>query len=325
MVLSESQKRLTIIAAAAAMMCVLGLLWFVLFPAAPSDATVREVLIEQGQSLYTIADNLKAAKLIRSKVAFVVYVVIRGEDGDLKAGRYKLTRAMNIPTITYRIVEGLAESDDIQVVIPEGYNIWDIDDALVKAGFGKEGDFARAYYLREGRLFPDTYRFKKDTPQAEIYQKILANFNKKSGAPDVYTLVTASILEKEAKKPEDMAMVADIIYRRLERGMMLQIDATVGYGWCLRLTLDQNFTRNCDVSQAPIASEIRKDGEFNSYMRHGLPPRPISNPGSVAINAARNPISNEYFYYLSTRDGQEIIYAKTGQEHNENRRKYLGL
>jgi UPF0755 protein len=318
-------KRFSIIAAFAAMILILWGIRFIWIPVDRNDATIREIKIEQGQGLYQIADKLKSAGIIRSTYGFIGYVAARGQEEQLQAGRYLFTRAMNIPEITYRLVEGLAESDDLKITIKEGFNIWDIDEEIAKAELATEGDFARMYYNREGKLFPDTYRFKIDTPLKEIYQKLLDTHNKKSGLPDSYTLVTASILEKEAKSPEDMAMVADIIYRRLERGMMLQIDATVGYGWCLRVTLAQNFTRNCDVTQAPIVSEIRRDGEFNTYMRHGLPPRPISNPGAEAIKAARNPISNEYLYYLSTRDGSQIIYAKTGEEHNANRRKYLGL
>lgn len=294
-------------------------------PAKPGDSVVHEIRIEQGQGLRTIADTLKQEGLVRSKYLFLFYVIARNYDGRLQAGRYHFTRGMNVPAIAYRLVEGLAESDDIKLVIPEGSNIWDIDDALVRAGLAKTGDFARLYYLREGKLYPDTYRLKQGAVLDEVRQKLTSTYLEKSGNPDIYTLITASLLEREAKKPEDMAMIADIIYRRLERGMMLQIDATVAYGWCLARSIPDSFNHSCDVSQAPLSTEIKKDGEFNTYMRHGLPPRPISNPGAVAIQAAKHPIKNDYLYYLSTRDGSQIIYAKTGAEQQANRRKYLGL
>jgi len=312
-------------AMAIAVICLLGILLATWVPAKLGDTTIREVNVDQGQSLYQIADNLKQAGLVRSKYLFILYIMARNQDDRLQAGRYRLTRSMSMPTIAYRIVEGLAESDDIKLVIPEGSNIWDIDDEIVKAELAERGDFARQYYIREGKLFPDTYRLKKGASLTDIYNRLRDNYVQKSGNPDNFTLITASILEKEAKKPEDMAMIADIIYSRLEKGMLLQIDATVGYGWCLRLEIPDNFGHTCDVSQAPISLEIRKDGEFNTYLRHGLPPRPISNPGRVAIDAAKNPISNDYLFYLSTRDGSQIIYAKTVEEHAANRRKYLGL
>ena len=312
-------------AMAIAVICLLGILLATWVPAKLGDTIIREVNVDQGQSLYQIADNLKQAGLVRSKYLFILYIMARNQDDRLQAGRYRLTRSMSMPTIAYRIVEGLAESDDIKLVIPEGSNIWDIDDEIVKAELAERGDFARQYYIREGKLFPDTYRLKKGASLTDIYNRLRDNYVQKSGNPDNFTLITASILEKEAKKPEDMAMIADIIYSRLEKGMLLQIDATVGYSWCLRLGIPDNFGHTCDVSQAPISLEIRKDGEFNTYLRHGLPPRPISNPGRVAIDAAKNPISNDYLFYLSTRDGSQIIYAKTAEEHAANRRKYLGL
>ncbi|MEK7589580.1 MAG: endolytic transglycosylase MltG [Patescibacteria group bacterium] len=318
-------KRSHIIAIAVAIMCLSVVMLGTWLPAQRKDNEIREIIIERGQNLQSIADDLKSQQLIRSKYLFIFYVTARGQESQLQAGRYHLTRSMNILQIAYRLVNGLAESDDLKVVITEGSNIWEIDEKIVEAGLAREGEFARLYYPREGKLFPDTYRFKKDTVLKEVGNKFADTYAKKSGNPNIYTLITASLLEKEAKKPEDMAMVADIIERRLGLGMLLQMDASVGYGWCLRTSLAQNFARRCDVTQAPIATEIRRDGEFNLYMRHGLPPRPISNPGTVAINAARNPIKNEYLFYLSTRDGSELIFAKTLQEHERNRRKYLGL
>lgn len=318
-------KRSHIIAIAVAIICLSVVLLGTWLPTQRGDSEIREIIIERGQNLQSIADDLKFQQLIRSKYLFIFYITARGQESQLQAGRYHLTRSMNISQIAYRLVNGLAESDDLKVVITEGSNIWEIDEKIVEAGLAKEGEFARLYYLKEGKLFPDTYRFKKDTALKEVGNKFADTYTKKSGNPNIYTLITASLLEKEAKKPEDMAMVADIINRRLERGMLLQIDASVGYGWCLRESLSRDFSRNCDVSQAPIINEIKKDGDFNTYMRYGLPPRPISNPGQVAINATKNPITNDYFYYLSTRDGSDIIYAKTLAEHLKNRSKYLGL
>jgi UPF0755 protein len=308
-----------------AIVCLLGIVASVWLPASSTDAETREITIERGQNLQGIAETLKDAGLIRSKYLFLMYVTIRRQENQLQAGRYLFSRSMNIPEITYRLAEGLAESDDVKVVITEGSNVWEIDEALTKVGLITANDFARLNYKQEGKLFPDTYRFKKDAPIEEIRDKFLNTYSAKSGSPDTRTLITASILEKEAKKPEDMAMVADIINRRLQIGMLLQVDASVGYGWCLRESLARNFSRSCDVTQAPIVYEIRKEGEFNTYMRAGLPPRPISNPGLVAINAAKNPIPNEYLFYLSTRDGSQLIYSKTFEEHEQNRRKYLGL
>ena len=139
------------------------------------------------------------------------------------------------------------------------------------------------------------------------------------------TLTRASILEKEARSEEDMRLVAGIIRNRLAKKMPLQIDATVSYGACLRRFVAGNFKKDCDVTQMPVGAEIRIDSEYNSYMRSGLPVGPIANPGITAIQAVLNPQSSDYFYYLSTRDGSQMIYSKTATEHAANRRKYLGI
>jgi UPF0755 protein len=130
------------------------------------------------------------------------------------------------------------------------------------------------------------------------------------------------MLEKEAKTSHDMALVAGIIYKRMEIGMLLQIDATVAYGWCLR---SAGLGRDCDVTQAPIALELGIDGPYNTYLRAGLPAGPISNPGIQALEAAANPSTSDYLFYLSTRDGSRIIYAETHEEHLQNRREHLGV
>jgi UPF0755 protein len=141
------------------------------------------------------------------------------------------------------------------------------------------------------------------------------------------TLLKASILEKEARREEDMRLVAGVIENRLDRGMLLQIDATVSYGACLRKfqSLIVSKLKDCDVSQIPVGAEIRIDGPYNTYTRKGLPPGSIANPGIKAIQAVLNPTKSDYLYYLSIRDGSQMIFSKTAAEHAANRRKYLGI
>jgi len=120
-------------------------------------------------------------------------------------------------------------------------------------------------------------------------------------------------------------LVAGIIRNRLARKMPLQIDATVAYGACLRRFIVGNYKKDCDVSQIGVGAEIRIDSGYNSYMRLGLPVGPIANPGITAIQAVLNPQKSDYLYYLSTRDGSQMIFSKTAAEHAANRRKYLGI
>ncbi len=320
-------KSFTTIAAGAAIV-VLGLFIYLLF--FPINASNKEFIVSEGDSLNHIADNLKNEQLIKSKLMFVFYVKAIGEEKGLKAGRYLLTGSVSTAKIVSILAEGLSEDNNLKVVIPEGSNIWEIDQALADAGVSTKGSFARKSYRDEGYLFPDTYRFKKDE-EADI--KMKDNFRVKtigilaglSESKKREVVIIASILEKEAKTEKDMRLISGIIGSRIAKGMLLQIDATVSYGACLRKSLETNFARLCDVSQIGVANEIKIDSEFNSYLRKGLPPTPISNPGLVALSAAVNPQKSAYLYYLSTRSGDEIIYAKTPQEQAQNRKKYLGI
>lgn len=305
----------------------------------PLDAP-KEIIVKEGESTYEIANILKRERVIENKFVFVAYTFITGNEKKLQAGRYLFNPGTTIPNIINALSKGLAETDDIVVTIPEGFNVWDIDQRLFSLDLIKQGEFAKKYYKDEGQFFPDTYRFKKEGETVDtIAEKMKNHLNLKFKEFSLIfsslvlrdTLTRASILEKEARTEEDMRLVAGIIRNRLTRKMPLQIDATVSYGACLRSLASGNTRskasgyKNCDVSQIPVGAEIRIDSPYNSYTRFGLPPGPIANPGIMAIRAVLNPTASDYLYYLSTRDGRQIIFSKTAAEHAANRRKYLGL
>lgn len=295
-----------------------------------------EVNIESGDGLKIVGNKLYSLGLIRSESFFILYVRVRGDEDNLRAGRYLFSKSINIPTIVLSIVSGDSETEDVRVTIPEGFNIWEIDKKLVQSGLISEGEFSSKYYQGEGYLFPDTYRLHinqdgRINPQ-ELNKKMRNNFEEKvSGVykslseNDGSYLVIASILEKEAKTEEDMRLVAGIIQNRLSIGMPLEIDAAVVYGACVRESVETNYSKNCDVTFQGPAVEIKIDSPYNTYMRKGLPVGAISNPGLKAIEAVLNPEASDYLFYLSTRDGSQIIYSKTSAEHAANRRKYLGI
>lgn len=299
----------------------------------PLDVS-KEIIIKEGVGTYAIADILKKEGVIENKFVFVAYTFITGNEKKLQAGRYLFKPGVTIPDIIYSIASGLAEPNDIIVTIPEGFNVWEIDKRLVGFGLIAEGEFARKYQPQEGEFFPDTYRFNKEGETVDmIAEKMKNHLNLKfkefslvfSSLVLQDTLTKASILEKEARSEEDMRLVAGVIRNRLAKKMPLQIDATVSYGACLRRSIANNFSKNCDVSQVPVGAEIKIDSPYNSYKQFGLPPGPIANPGITAIQAVLNPTASDYLYYLSTRDGSQVIFSKTAAEHAANRRRYLGI
>ncbi len=316
--------QLSLLAAAAIVIAVVAFVCFV--PKDRSDTATREVAIASGQGVSEIAGTLRAAGIIRSATAFTFYARATGVQSQLQAGRYLLSPSMSTAQVVSQLAWGGAEPNDITVVIPEGENVWEIDQILTNAGLITQGEFARAYRADEGYFFPDTYRFAPDATVDEIAQRMKWNFTAKvSPFVDRATVTVASLLEKEGKTEADKAIIAGIIQKRIDMGMPLQIDAAVAYGACLRTWLVQSSTADCDVTKVPIAYELGIDSEYNTYLRTGLPAGPIANPGLDAITAAQNPTVTDYLYYLSPRDGSRIIFSKTATEHVQNRKKYLGI
>ena len=335
-------------------------LYFIYTPVEKSDISSIEVIIESGDGLNIVAGKLANADLVRSELLLISYVKLHGWEDELKAGRYIFSRSFNIPTLVSMIIGGQSETDDLVTTIPEGFNVWEIDERLTAAELIVEGEFTSKYYNDEGYLYPDTYRVRNfqfsnsnfqistndqnSKPQInhtdfieELREKMAESFRNKTAdllkglslAETREVIVIASILEKEARAESDMKLVSGIIRNRLKLGIPLQVDATVIYGACLRnyqLSITNNQSKkNCNVTFQGPAKEIKIDGTFNTYTRNGLPPTPISNPGLRAINASLNPQESDYLYYLSTRDGSQMIYSKTPTEHAVNRRKYLGI
>lgn len=172
----------------------------------------------------------------------------------------------------------------------------------------------------EGYLFPDTYRLFKDAKLEDIIVKMLQNFDKKL-TPEmrqeierrgrtIFDIVRmASIIEAEVPHLEDRQIVSDILWKRLETGMLLQVDSTLNY-----------VTGN--KSRALSSEELKIDSRYNSYKYPGLPPTPIGNPGFDALRAAIYPQESPYWYFLSAKDGT-TIFSKTFEEHIAAKAKYL--
>ena len=178
----------------------------------------------------------------------------------------------------------------------------------------------------EGYLFPDTYQIAYGTPIEEAVRIMLQNFDTKLNQglkneilkptvptqqkKTIFEIITmASLIEKEVKTKEDKELISGILWKRLKNKMPLQVDATVSY-----ITGEKTM----EVSK----EETQIDSPYNTYKYRGLPLGPISNPGIESIEAAIYPKSSQYWYYLSTPDG-ETIFSKTLEKHNIAKAKYL--
>lgn len=288
------------------------------------DKTTSIFVVEKGAGVREIANKLKAENLIKSPVVFFLLVKKEGLDSKIQAGDFRLSKSMTALEIAQNLTHGTL---DIWVTIPEGKRAEEIADILQKSLPTYQDNWSDILVKNEGYLFPDTYLFPKDTDITTIvsvmkntfenkYQKLTTTKNHTKNE----IVVIASLIEREAKHPEDRPLVASVLYNRLDIGMALQIDATVQYAI---------GTIKCSNKKAPCnywPKNLTKDdlsfpSLYNTYKQPGLPPAPISNPGLASLQASANPAKTNYLYYISDKNGINR-YGKTLEEHHANIAKY---
>jgi UPF0755 protein len=296
--------------------------FLMLRPASRAGVSARAFEVKNGEGFRAIAAKLSSEHLIRSKLAFEGYALLTGSARHLKPGFYELTPSMSAQNVLGQLVSGITR--EAKVTIPEGSNVYDIDELLASAGVLPAGEFAKEAIAKnlEGYLFPDTYRFYLKSDTADVFQKFADNFKrqmtpllpqdaKKARA----AIVVASLLEKEVPEMHDRQVVAGIIVKRMDADQALQIDATVCY--VKRMAKPE---KNC----YPVTTlDTQISSPYNTYLHLGLPPGPIGNPGISALQAALSPVESPYWYYLTDPVTKTTIFSKTLTEHEENRTKYL--
>ena len=292
-----------------------------LLPAGPHEEKL--VQLRPGSSAKRIAADLKKAGIIRSQYAFLLWHQLHGRK-PLKAGEYSFDHPARVREVYDRIARG-----DMFVrllVIPEGYNMFDIAGAIEQAGLGKRDEFlkvARADIALihdldpqatslEGYLFPDTYRVTRTQTLHDIAAAMVHRFRQAAQnaglTKDFHDTVTmASIVEKETGAPEERPEVASVFYNRLSRHMVLATDPTVIYAALLNNRYRGTIYR----------SDLQYDSPYNTYRNQGLPPGPICNPGRASLQAALHPASTDYLFFVSDNRGHHN-FSRTEAEHARN-------
>lgn len=297
--------------------------WFVyeLKPVGGSSNPERTE-IKPGDGFLGIADGLKSSGLIRSALVFKIASVITGSWGRLKPGVYELNPTMSSPHILKILLQG---REEIEVMIPEGSTVIEIDKLLSDKGILPSGALVSCTSSNslEGKLFPDTYRFFKNSATAEVIDKFLINFKLKAGSllsgetgENERNLILASLIEKEVPDFKDRQIVAGILIKRLKQGIPLQVDSSICYV--------KELIKEAPVYCYPLtALDLKIKSPYNTYLNRGLPPGPIGNPGLSAISAALTPLPSSYLYYLSDPATGKTIFSLTLDEHYKNSVKYL--
>ncbi len=304
------------------------LAWALLSPVTPATQTF--VLLHPGYSTRRIATELKSAGLIRSADAFILWHYLHRRR-SLKAGEYLFDKPATALDIHSRLVRG-----DIYVhtvIIPEGFNLFDIADAIAQAGLGSKEDFLKVATTDvtlisdlapqatslEGYLFPNTYEFTRTQTMEEMAAAMVHQFRQTAREIGLITnipetVAMASIIEKETGAPEERPEVASVYYNRLNQRIPLQADPSVIYAELL-----QNA-----YTGALHHEDMKFDSAYNTYTHPGLPPGPIANPGKSSLEAAMHPAVTDYLYFVSNGNGHHR-FAHTLEEHNRNVAAYRKL
>lgn len=314
----------------------------------------REFIIYSGEDLKSISQRLEKEKIISSSELFIIAARYYKKEPKFQPGIYYFPSDLSLKALISFLTK--ENHNSFLFTIKEGETLKEIEGELLEKGILKrtlkdyllkdffEADNCLQEYFKEaennsleGFLFPQTYHLPPALKEEETIKIILKNFcqeflkkdlfkkivifqqefldnypNTRGYSPSFYDILKmASILEKEVKTREEKRMVADILWRRLAKGQRLEVDCSICYA------LFSEF-KNCVLKRENYLIE----SPFNSYLYQGFPPTPISNPSRESIESAVNPLKNEYWFYLSTKEGK-IIFSRDYQEHLKNREIYL--
>lgn len=305
-------------------------------PINENDPNIISFQIKKGETAKQVGEKLQENGLTKSAFHFYLYAKSNHQDISILPGRFQLRKNMNVPEILETISNpALAQAT---ITIQEGLQIKDIDQKLADLELSQPGDFISAvksfdnwdYYTfldqetvkklilpLEGYLYPDTYFLDpSDFKPEDLIFMALDNFENKFAELQkqihrhtINEIITmASIIENEVISDTDRKIVSGILWKRLESGWTLGADATLLY-----LANDRSINQ----------SDLNSDSPYNTRKNQGLPPGPICNPSISSIEAAMYPEESEYWFYLTDPKTGKTIYAKTNDEQNLNRDKYL--
>lgn len=296
------------------------------------DGTYVQIEIAQGEPTKAIAATLKENGLITSVSGFVNDVKKSEYAANLRYGVYNIERGMSNDEIIELLTTGPNVKNTISVTVPEGFSLEKIIERVAGAGLSDKTSLLAAAkddydysflkcvpesddikYRLQGFLFPSTYEFEKDADARTIIDTMLAEFEKQMKKNNISeknlyeTITLASLVEREAKLDDERAKIAGVIKNRIEKGMRLQIDATVVY------VISNGMY---DVDRV-LYKDLETESPYNTYKYKGLPAGPICSPGIKSIQAAQNPEKHNYYYYRtdSQKNDGSHVFTETFDEH----------
>lgn len=348
----KKNKKLIVILSVIVGLILVGIVTLMILLSPVSKSTdIVEFTVKKGEGKEKIVENLKDAKLIKSKYATFIYIVLSGKK-NLQAGSYEFSRNMSVKDIITSLSTGdvvNVKRDEVRITFKEGDTLKnfvtmvanetniDYDEAIKKLSDkaylkGLIADYwfltddildEDIYFPLEGYLYPETYNFYKETSIEQVIRKVL-NVTKERLEPlkskiesskyNIHELLTiASIAEKEANTNSDRAMVTQVIYKRLSLNMALGMDVTSYYG------VQKEMTEV--ITQLDLNDKNPYNTRVTTFI--GLPVGPICNPSIGSINAALEPADTDYLYFVADILTGKVYFAKTNEEFNALVKKYV--
>jgi UPF0755 protein len=291
----------------------------------------REVSVDPGTRAVTVLERLEQAGVLANAGVARVYLVYVLHNPPIQAGDYRFERPLTTAEVLRKLIRGDVVTRRVTVV--EGLTLEETAELLAAAGMGRRDRFLElmrspaliadldpAAGDLEGYLFPETYAFRRRTPEAEIVKAMVKTFRgrferdvrpllvahpRPHGVRELVTL--ASIVEKEAKLDGERPLIAGVYQNRLDRGIGLAADPTVIYAMKREGTWAGNIRR----------TDLQMSSPYNTYRYAGLPPGPICSPGLKSLVAAGAPAKHAFLYFVSRNDGTHV-FAATLAEHSRN-------
>jgi UPF0755 protein len=322
---TRSNRRLALLAAAALAVVVGAWAFREIGGSANPTGKPARVVVPKGASMRAAADSLAAHQVISSTRLFRWFASFSGSERAIKPGTYQFAAGAGYRDVLDALVTGRGIMRT--VVIPEGFDLRDIVPALAKAldvpEDSVEAAVADSAWRREldiptptleGYLFPATYSFADGTTAREAVNAMVERFlevwkpewNARLQAMSIsrhVAMTMAAIVEKEARKPEERAIISAVYWNRVKQGIRLQADPTVQYA------LPKHVAR-------VYYKDLEVDSKYNTYKNAGLPPGPIASPGEASIAAALAPANVPYLYFVARGDGGHE-FRTTFKEHTQ--------
>ncbi len=305
--------------------------------AAPSEEPIT-VVVGEGMDASAVAELLAEKGVIGNTFAFKLRARFDGRASQIRPGTYEFRPGTSTDAILAALSAAPEAAPTFRVTIPEGLQLGEtlqriadaegspftrreLTRALRKVALPEwvPGDLPAEADRFEGLLFPSTYEFLRDAEAEDVLarlvqqtEEVMAGVEPPAGVEPYEVLTMASLIEREARLPQEQPKIASVIYNRLEEGIALQIDATVLYA------LGEQKDR-------VLLEDLEVESPWNTYRQPGLPPTPISGAGQTAIEAAADPADTDFLYYVVVNpETGKHAFSETYDEFLANKRKAQG-